>query len=99
MLEAGHYFDGSPRTFSASFLGEDSDEIPDRMSYSHGNLHLGLELGGSPFSFYLRGGVSDLVGSMTAGEGLGGDSVSLNSDVRFDAVFPSAKLGFTVLFL
>lgn len=98
VLEGGHYFDGSPRGFSASYLGDDSERIPDRMSYTYGNAHIGVELG-RPFTFYLRGGLSALTGSATPGEGIGGDSVSLNSDLHMNAVFPSAKLGFTVLFL
>lgn len=98
VVEGGHYFPSELSGFVEGVLGLSSEGVPERASYSYGNLHLGLELGTPHFSFFLRGGYSLIEGFVTpAAEA--SDGVRLDGDARVSALVPSAKLGFVVYVL
>jgi hypothetical protein len=106
-VELGHYFAGDANRTARAF-GAGDPEAPDspllrEVGYDYANLHLGLEIGRSRFSFYLHAGFSAVRGQLrNLGEELSGDeAASMEADPRIelrdDPIFtlwtPSARLG------
>lgn len=99
VVEGGHFFGGDFRGFVADVVGEAPDGTPESLSYSYGNLHLGLELGSDDFTFYLRGGYSLIEATVTPAQPTEGDALRFEGDGRVSALVPSAKLGFVLYVL
>lgn len=98
-FEAGHFFPGDLSASMESVLGVDDANVPERLSYSYGNAHLGVELGTPEFVFYLRGGYSVVDAHLTPAEGEPGTEFRFDDDVHLTVFAPSAKLGFAIFFL
>lgn len=98
VVEGGHFFEGDLQGFMAEVVGESDENIPEKVSYTYGNLHLGLELGTPDFVFFLRGGMSLIEADVTPAQSTG-DGFRFEGKAHVSALSPSAKLGFTLYFL
>lgn len=99
VVEGGHYFAGDLGATMESVLGIDGTNAPDKLSYSYGNAHLGLEFGGSDFTFYLRGGYSLIEADLRPSSEGQGENFRFDEDVHLTVWAPSAKLGFVIYIL
>jgi hypothetical protein len=105
-LEVGHAGPGNVNDLLRTFFGVQPSvaALFERMSYTYGNAHLGLEFGRKWFTFFLRGGLSYTRATlMEADDALQAQSdpsrrttVTLYRDPILRATIPSAKLGFVV---
>ena len=96
VIEGGHFFRTRIDTFLAGITGIDEGELPQEISYSYGNLHLGAEFILDRVTIYLRGGYSLI--SANIGAPLVVDDVDLRveGDSHATIFSPSAKLGFII---
>lgn len=99
VVEGGHFFGGDLQGFVAEVVGEAPEGTPEDITYSYGNAHLGLELGSSDFTFYLRGGYSLIEATITPDADSQGEGLRFEGDARVSALTPSAKLGFVLYIL
>lgn len=86
VLTGGHFFPGRPAPLE--------DEI-ESLAYDFFDAHLGLELGGRWFTFYLQGGRSYISGNVDPADM---EEVTFNGDIQVRAWIYSARLGFVVYF-
>ncbi|MEO1336600.1 MAG: hypothetical protein AAFV29_13200 [Myxococcota bacterium] len=93
VVEGGHFFEASPRDIVSSLASVDVDYVPESLSYTYANAHLGLELGGDRFTFFLRGGYSYLAASLRPPSD---DEIRFEDNVSVTGWLPSAKLGLIV---
>lgn len=99
VVEGGYVFPGDLDGFIADVTGQENEGLPQSAEYAYGNLHIGLEMGSSSFTFYLRGGYSLIDVSITPADGAPSDGIRVEENARLFLTTPSAKLGFIVYFL
>jgi hypothetical protein len=109
-LEAGHYFDGDANSVVGLFGHNryENTAITERVGYTFANFHVGLELGSTRSAFYFHGGMSYVGTTLHNTEGTlfkngassdDSTSISIGTDPRINAWFPSLKLGFLIYFV
>lgn len=99
VIDAGRFFARDANPVIEDVSGEPSDlGTFERFGYDFASAHVGLEVGRSRATFYLRGGVSwvraELGGDDMADDG----SSSTTTDVEVRAIGASASLGFIIYF-
>lgn len=99
VVEVGHFFDSDLRAFVANILREDDTGLPERITYTYGNAHLGVELGTRNFTFFLRAGYSLVEASTTPSVESQVEGIRFDEDARLTILTPSAKLGLIVYLL
>jgi hypothetical protein len=95
VLDAGRFFARDANPAVERIVGEHA-ATPERFGYDYASAHLGLELGGEWFTFYLRGGVSYVRADLSSADRDGDVTTMTDAEVR--AVGVSARLGFIVYF-
>ena len=93
-VEGGHFFGGDARGVS-ELLGMSPDSVPEDLSYSYANGHVGLEFSFHHTTLFLRGGYSYLVAHFTPSDP-GASDVRFEDEAELRAFLPSAKLGIVV---
>lgn len=99
VIEGGHFFDGDLSGTMENVLGVDASDVPDTLTYTYGNAHLGLEFGSPDFTFYVRGGFSLIDANLKPGEVDRNATFRFEDTVHLSVISPSAKLGFAIYFL
>lgn len=95
-IDVGHFFKGDLRGLMSDILGRSPDGVPQQISYTYANLHLGLEMGTESITFYLRAGYSLLDALTTPSAESVSEGIRFEEDARIRALTPSAKLGFVI---
>lgn len=103
VVEAGRYFPGDANPLMRKITG-DSDydnELMREVGYDYANAHLGVELGGGIFAFYVHAGFSYIateVRNLDAASDPDDGGLSFRDDPRLSGIVPSARLG-VILYL
>jgi hypothetical protein len=106
-LEGAHYFEGNANSLVRRFsnnLGADKSILND-FNYDFVNAHVGLEIGGRRFAFYLRVGESYVsttlrnVQPFLQQQATGNVVVESAQNIKASYRGPSAKLGFVLYFM
>ena len=117
-VEAGRYFVGDANGLASMFESEESADGGDggdgdnpilrELGYDYANIHLGIEIGSTRFSYYLQAGFSAIRGEIrNLDEALtnddddamdGGRRVEVRENAIVELWMPSARMGFVLFF-
>lgn len=108
-FDIGRYAEGDANPLVQKVSGDPTFSSPmlERVGYSYGNAHVGLEFGHTRATFYIHAGVSYVTGNIhglseaaSSSMDSGGDTtVSFSSDPRFDVATVSARIGLVLYLL
>ena len=104
VLDYGRYFEGDANPLARMISGDATfqNDLLNDVGYDYINAHVGVELGGKRFKFYLHAGLSRVSGNVHNLNSLSEDpdaetSVSFTEDPHVTMTVPSARLGFIYL--
>ena len=103
-VDFGRYPEGNANPLARMITGDQSMNEPllNDVGYDYINAHVGLEVGGRRFKFYLHAGMSRVSGSIRnlnslSNDSHGSTSISFTQDPHLTFTAPSARFGFIYL--